>query len=165
MCPRTEVVMAKRKIRTENAPCLYKVAKPVSEFNEKLWELLDDMAETMYDADGCGLAAPQVGVLKRVVVIDCSEDRTGLIEAIDPEIIYTEGEQAGMEGCLSFPDQKGWVIRPNIAIMRAFDRNGNQYELRGEGLLARAMQHECDHLDGKVYKRLVVPTPEDYKEE
>ena len=119
----------------------------------------------MYHAEGVGLAGPQVGVLRRVVVIDCSAERDGLIEAVNPEIIYTEGEQAGMEGCLSFPDEQGWVVRPNIAVMRAFDRHGNEFELRGEGLLARAMLHECDHLDGKVYKRLVVPTPEDYKEE
>ncbi|MCR5610678.1 MAG: peptide deformylase [Clostridiales bacterium] len=152
--------MAIRKIQTENAPCLYKVAKPVAKFDNKLGELLDDMAETMYEADGVGLAAPQVGILRRVVVIDCSEDRNGLIEAINPEIVYTEGEQGGMEGCLSFPDQQGYVIRPNIAVMKAFDRNGNEFELRGEGLLARAMLHECDHLDGKVYKRLVIPTPE-----
>ncbi len=157
--------MAKRKIRTEDAPCLYKIAKPVKDFDPKLWELLDDMAETMYDADGCGLAAPQVGVLRRVIVMDCSEERSSLIEAINPEIVYTEGEQGGMEGCLSFPEQQGYVIRPNIAVMRAYDRNGKQFELRGEGLLARAMLHECDHLDGLVYKRLVIPTPEDYKED
>ena len=157
--------MAIRKIQTGDAACLYKVAKPVKEFNEKLWQLLDDMAETMYEADGCGLAGPQVGILRRVVVIDCSEDRDQLIEAINPEIIETSGEQGGMEGCLSFPDEQGYVIRPNVAVMRAFDRNGNEFTIRGEGLLARAMLHECDHLDGKVYKRLVIPTPEDYKED
>ena len=156
--------MAIRKIRTEDAPCLYKLAKPVSVFDEKLGVLLDDMAETMYNADGCGLAGPQVGVLRRVIVIDCSEDRNELIEAINPEIVHTEGEQGGMEGCLSFPDQQGYVIRPNIAVMRAYDRHGDLFELRGEGLLARAMLHECDHLDGKVYKRLVIPTPKDYKD-
>lgn len=157
--------MAIRKIQTENAPCLYKTAKPVVSFDEKLGQLLDDMADTMYAADGCGLAGPQIGILRRVVVIDCSESRDELIEAINPEIIHTEGEQGGMEGCLSFPDQQGYVIRPNIAVMRAFDRYGNEFELRGEGLLARAMLHECDHLDGKVYKRLVIPTPENYKED
>ena len=157
--------MAIRKIKTGEAECLYKTAKPVKAFDEKLGELLDDMAETMYKADGCGLAAPQVGVLRRVVVIDCSEDRDGLIEAINPEITETSGEQGGMEGCLSFPDESGYVVRPNVAVMRAFDRYGNEFELRGEGLLARAMLHECDHLDGKVYKRLVIPTPEDYKED
>ncbi len=157
--------MAIRKIQTGDAACLYKVAKPVKEFNEKLWQLLDDMAQTMYEADGCGLAGPQVGILRRVVVIDCSEDRDQLIEAINPEIIETSGEQGGMEGCLSFPDEQGYVIRPNVAVMRAFDRNGNEFTIRGEGLLARAMLHECDHLDGKVYKRLVIPTPEDYKED
>ncbi len=156
--------MAIRKIQTGSAPCLYKTAKPVKVFDEKLHQLLDDMAETMYEAEGVGLAAPQVGVLRRVVVIDCSEERTELIEAINPEIIETSGEQGGMEGCLSFPDEQGYVVRPNVAVMRAFDRNGNEFELRGEGLLARAMLHECDHLDGKVYKRLVIPTPEDYQE-
>lgn len=157
--------MAIRKIKTGEAECLYKTAKPVKAFDERLGELLDDMAETMYKADGCGLAAPQVGVLRRVVVIDCSEDRDGLIEAINPEITETSGEQGGLEGCLSFPDESGYVVRPNVAVMRAFDRYGNEFELRGEGLLARAMLHECDHLDGKVYKRLVIPTPEDYKED
>ena len=156
--------MALRKIQTGSAPCLYKTAKPVKAFDEKLGQLLDDMAETMYEADGCGLAAPQIGVLRRVVVIDCSEERNELIEAINPEIIHTEGEQGGMEGCLSFPDEEGYVIRPNVAVMRAFDRDGNEFELRGEGLLARAMLHECDHLDGKVYKRLVIPKPEEKEE-
>lgn len=157
--------MAKRIIKTGEAECLYKIAKPVKNFDEKLGQLLDDMAETMYEADGCGLAAPQVGVIRRVIVIDCSEERDELIEAVNPEIIFTEGEQGGMEGCLSFPEEQGYVIRPNVAIMRAFDRFGNEFEVRGEGLLARAMLHECDHLDGKVYKRLVIPTPEDYDPE
>lgn len=157
--------MAKRTIKTGEAEVLYKVSKPVKSFDEKLHQLLDDMAETMYAADGVGLAAPQVGVLRRVVVIDCSESRDELIEAVNPEIIETSGEQAGMEGCLSFPDEQGWVIRPNVAVMRAYDRHGNMFEVRGEGLLARAMLHECDHLDGRVYKTLVVPTPEGYGEE
>lgn len=157
--------MAKRIIKTGEAEVLYKVSKPVKSFDEKLHQLLDDMADTMYAADGVGLAAPQVGVLRRVVVIDCSEGRDELIEAVNPEIIETSGEQAGMEGCLSFPDEQGWVIRPNVAVMRAYDRDGNLFEMRGEGLLARAMLHECDHLDGRVYKELVVPTPEGYSEE
>ncbi|MBQ1817529.1 MAG: peptide deformylase [Clostridia bacterium] len=157
--------MAKRTIKTGEAEVLYKTSKPVKAFDEKLHQLLDDMAETMYAADGVGLAAPQVGVLRRVVVIDCSEGRDELIEAVNPEIIETSGEQAGMEGCLSFPDEQGWVIRPNVAVMRAYDRDGNMFEMRGEGLLARAMLHECDHLDGRVYKTLVVPTPEGYGEE
>ena len=157
--------MAKRSIKTGEAEVLYKVSKPVKSFDEKLHQLLDDMADTMYAADGVGLAAPQVGVLRRVVVIDCSESRDELIEAVNPEIIETSGEQAGMEGCLSFPDEQGWVIRPNVAVMRAYDRHGNMFEMRGEGLLARAMLHECDHLDGRVYKTLVVPTPEGYGEE
>ena len=157
--------MAKRTIKTGEAEVFYKVSKPVKSFDEKLHQLLDDMADTMYAADGVGLAAPQVGVLRRVVVIDCSESRDELIEAVNPEIIETSGEQAGMEGCLSFPDEQGWVIRPNVAVMRAYDRHGNMFEMRGEGLLARAMLHECDHLDGRVYKTLVVPTPEGYGEE
>lgn len=157
--------MAIRKIYTDDAPCLYKKAKPVKAFDEKLAQLLDDMAETMYDAEGCGLAAPQVGILRRVIVMDCTEERNGLIEAIDPEIIYTEGEQGGIEGCLSFPGESGYVVRPNVAVMRAYDRNGNEFELRGEGLLARCMLHECDHLDGRVYTSLVIPTPPDYKED
>ena len=157
--------MAKRTIKTGEAEVLYKVSKPVKSFDEKLHQLLDDMADTMYAADGVGLAVPQVGVLRRVVVIDCSESRDELIEAVNPEIIETSGEQAGMEGCLSFPDEQGWVIRPNVAVMRAYDRHGNMFEMRGEGLLARAMLHECDHLDGRVYKTLVVPTPEGYGEE
>lgn len=157
--------MAIRNIFKDEAECLYKKCRPVEKFDEKLFRLLDDMAETMYAADGVGLAAPQVGILRRVVVIDCSEERDGLIEAINPEIIETEGEQGGMEGCLSFPDEQGYVVRPNVAVMRAFDRYGNEFELRGEGLLARAMLHECDHLDGKVYKRLVIPAPEEFEEQ
>lgn len=157
--------MAIRKIFTDDAPCLYKKTKPVTSFDDRLAQLLDDMADTMYDADGCGLAGPQIGILRRVIVMDCSEDRAELIEAVNPEIIYTEGEQGDMEGCLSFPGESGYVIRPNIAVMRAFDRHGNQFELRGEGLLARCMLHECDHLEGRVYKTLVIPTPPDYKSE
>ena len=157
--------MAIRNIYTDDAPCLYKKAKPVKVFDNKLGELLDDMAETMYKADGCGLAGPQIGILRRVIVMDCTEERDGLIEAIDPEIIYTEGEQGGMEGCLSFPGESGYVVRPNIVVMRAYDRHGIEFELRGEGLLARCMLHECDHLDGRVYTSLVIPTPPDYKDD
>ena len=157
--------MAIRNIRTGDDACLYKTAKPVVNFDEKLGMLLDDMAQTMYEVDGCGLAAPQVGILRRVIVIDCSEKRNKLIEAINPEIIETSGEQGGMEGCLSFPGEQGYVVRPMKATMRAYDRHGNQFEIEGEGLLARAMLHECDHLDGKVYKRLVEPTPEGYDED
>lgn len=154
--------MAIRKIYTGDSECLYKAAKPVNEFNKRLFDILDDMADTMYDAEGCGLAGPQVGILRRIVVIDCSEEGNSLIEAINPQVIYTEGEQGGMEGCLSFPNEQGYVIRPNIAVMHAQDRNGEFFEVRGEGLLARAILHECDHLDGKVYKSLVIPTPPDY---
>ena len=155
--------MAIRKIYTDEAECLYKTAKPVKAFDERLGQLLDDMAETMYDADGCGLAGPQVGILRRVIVMDCSEDRDGLIEAVDPEIISTEGEQGGMEGCLSFPGEQGYVVRPSVVVMRALDRYGKPFEVRGEGLLARCIMHECDHLDGHVYKELVIPAPEGYE--
>lgn len=157
--------MAIRKIYTDDAACLYKKAKPVMEFNKHLHDILDDMADTMYDAEGVGLAGPQIGIMRRIVVIDCSAAGDSLIEAINPEIIYTEGEQGDMEGCLSFPGESGWVVRPSIAVMRAYDRNGELFEIRGEGLLARAILHECDHLEGKVYKSLVVPTPPDFKEE
>ncbi len=157
--------MAIRRIYTGNSLCLYKKAKPVTAFDERLAELIDDMAQTMYDADGLGLAAPQIGILRRVVVIDCSEGRNELIEAVNPGVVYVAGEQGGLEGCLSFPNESGYVVRPNIAVMRAQDRNGVEFEIRAEGLLARAILHECDHLDGKVYKRLVIPTPDSYDPE
>ena len=157
--------MALRKIFTDDAECLYKVTKPVVKFDERLWQLLDDMADTMYNAEGVGLAAPQVGILRRAFVIDITEDRSGLIEFINPKIVSTGGLQRGYEGCLSFPDKRGYVERPNVVVIRAFDRNGNEFEMKGEGLLARAMLHESDHLDGKVYLRLVKDPPEDFKEE
>ncbi len=152
--------MAIRNIFTGDAECLYKVAKPVEKFDARLAALLDDMADTMYHADGVGLAAPQVGILRRVVVIDCGE---GLIEAINPEIIETSGEQCGYEGCLSFPGKSGYVVRPNEVVMRAYNRNGELIEYRGEGLLARAMLHECDHLDGHVYLEKVTEAPEGFE--
>lgn len=153
--------MAIRKIFTDDSECLYKVCKPVVKFDEKLHTLLDDMADTMYDAEGVGLAAPQIGILRRVVVIDCGD---GLIEAINPEIISTSGEQGGMEGCLSFPGKSGYVVRSNVVTMRAQNRNGDVVEYTGEGLLARAMLHECDHIDGHVYLEKVSEPPEDFEE-
>ena len=150
------IKMALRRIFTDDAECLYKVAKPVEKFDKKLWTLLDDMADTMYGAGGVGLAAPQIGILRRVVVIDCGD---GIIEAINPEIIETSGEQGDFEGCLSFPGKHGYVIRPNEVVMRAYNRNGELMEYRGEGLLARAMLHECDHLDGHVYLEKVIDPP------
>ena len=141
--------MAKRKIFTDDAPCLYKVCRPVERFDGKLSELIDDMAETMYQAEGVGLAGPQVGMLRRVFVIDVGE---GILEFINPEILETSGTQNGAEGCLSFPGEYGMVERPNFVRVKAQDRNGNWFEMEGEELFARAVCHENDHLDGIVFK-------------
>ncbi len=137
-----------RKIITLGNETLRMTSKPMQKFDLRLWLLLRDMAETMYDADGVGLAAPQVGILRRVVVIDIGE---GLVELINPEIIATEGEQAGAEGCLSVPGRRGYVRRPNKVTVRALDRKGKPFEITGEGLMARALCHEIDHLDGRMY--------------
>lgn len=153
--------MAKRRIMTGDAECLYKVCRKVDNFDKRLAVLLDDMAETMYDAEGVGLAAPQVGILKRAVVIDCGD---GLVELINPEILETSGEQGGYEGCLSFPGESGYVVRPNHVRVRAMNRFGAECEYEGEGLFARAILHETDHLNGLVYKRLVTEAPEGYDE-
>ena len=144
--------MAYRKVRTEEDEVLRKVSKEVKKFDESLWTLLDDMADTMYEENGVGLAAPQIGILKRIFVIDIGE---GLIEFINPEVITTEGEQFGEEGCLSVPNKYGNVRRPNYVKMRAMDRHGNLFEVEGTELMARAMLHENDHLDGKLYVDLV----------
>lgn len=144
-----EITVAIRQIVTDEE-FLRKKCKPVEKFDEKLWMLLDDMAETMYSTNGVGLAAIQVGVLRRAVVIDI-EDENGLIELINPEVIKTSGEQDGQEGCLSFPRKYGDVKRPNKVTVRAFDRHGKQFEITGQELLARALCHETDHLDGKVF--------------
>ena len=153
--------MAKRRIMTGDAECLYKVCRKVDNFDKRLAVLLDDMAETMYDAEGVGLAAPQVGILKRAVVIDCGN---GLVELINLEILETSGEQGGYEGCLSFPGESGYVVRPNHVRVRAMNRFGEECEYEGEGLFARAILHETDHLNGLVYKRLVTEAPEGYDE-
>ncbi len=142
--------MAIRKIMKLGDEALRKVCKPMQKFDLRLWLLLRDMADTMYKADGVGLAAPQVGILRRVVVIDVGDDH-GLIELVNPEIIATEGEQAGSEGCLSVPGRRGYVVRPNKVTVRAQDRKGKWFEITGEGLLARAFCHEIDHLDGIIY--------------
>lgn len=154
--------MAIRQIFKNDAECLYKKCRPVERFDKKLSDLIDDMADTMYEADGVGLAAPQVGILRRVFVIDCGD---GLVEMVNPEIIETSGEQGGMEGCLSFPGKHGYVVRPNHVRVQAYDRNGDLYEYEGEELFARAILHENDHLDGLIYTRLVTDPPEGYKEE
>ena len=140
--------MALREMRYKDDEVLYKRCKEVKKFDEKLAILLDDMHETMQKANGVGLAAPQIGILKRAVIIDIGD---GKIELINPEIIETSGSQTGNEGCLSFPGLFGEVERPNYVKVKAFDRNGNEFELEGEELLARAICHECDHLDGVVF--------------
>ncbi len=139
-----------RKILELGDENLRKTCKPMPKFDLRLWLLLRDMADTMYDAEGVGLAAPQVGILRRVVVIDVGDER-GLIELVNPQIIATEGEQAGSEGCLSVPGRRGYVVRPNKVTVRAQDRKGKWFEITGEGLLARAFCHEIDHLDGIIY--------------
>ena len=140
--------MAFRNILMNDNPRLRKKSKPVEKINSKLNELLDDMAETMYEAKGLGLAAPQVGVLRRVVVIDVGD---GLIELINPEIIKAEGQQREEEGCLSLPDKQGIVLRPARVLIHALNRYGKEIKLTGEGVLARALCHEIDHLDGVLF--------------
>jgi peptide deformylase len=129
-------------------PLLRKQAKPVTEFNNRLHKLLDDMTETLYAAQGAGLAAPQVGILRRVIVLDCGD---GLVELINPEIIEATGEQIGREGCLSYPGHNGNVKRAATVKLRSQDRDGNSREFSGEGYLARCFQHEIDHLNGVLY--------------
>ncbi|MCI6729795.1 MAG: peptide deformylase [Clostridiales bacterium] len=144
--------MAIRKIMTEKDSALHKVCRPVTDFNGRLHRLLDDLAETLDEAQGAGLAAPQVGILRRVVVIDVGE---GLMELVNPEIVEQEGEQDGPEGCLSVPGKWGLVKRPNHVKVRAQDRNGQWFEAEGEGLLARCFCHELEHLDGHLYTEKV----------
>ena len=140
--------MAIRQIREKDDEVLYKQCKVVTKFDKKLGILLDDMYDTMQDRDGVGLAAPQVGILKRVVVIEIDDEK---IELINPEIIKTSGSQDGAEGCLSFPKVFGYVERPNVVKVKAQDRNGKEFTIEGKELLARALCHECDHLDGVVF--------------
>ena len=144
--------MGIRKILTDKDPALHKVCKPVESFDRKLHKLLDDMAETMDDAGGVGLAAPQVGILRRAVVVDTGDC---VLELVNPELIETSGEQEGAEGCLSVPGKYGLVRRPYIAKVRAQDRDGNWFEAEGEELIARCFCHELDHLDGIVYTQVM----------
>ena len=144
--------MALRQIRTIGDPCLTKVCKEVEEVNERTLTLIDDMLDTMYEAEGVGLAAPQVGVLKRIVVIDVGE---GPIVMINPEILETSGSQTGSEGCLSVPGKAGTVTRPDYVKAKAYDEEMNEYVIEGEELLARAICHELAHLDGHLYTELV----------
>lgn len=145
--------MALRSIVTEGDEILRKKCREVTEYNEKLWNLLDDMAQTMYNAEGVGLAAPQVGLLRRVVVIDIGE---GLIELINPVVVSKSGSQIGQEGCLSCPGEWGIVERPNTVKVEAFNRNGEKFEIEGHELLARALCHEIDHLDGTIFKDVAI---------
>lgn len=140
--------MALRRVTKMGEPVLRKVCKPVTKFDEKLAQLLDDMADTMYEADGVGLAAPQVGMLKRAVIVDVGD---GIIELINPEIIETSGEQTDIEGCLSVDNINEEVTRPYFVKVKAQDRNGNEFEIAGEELLARAFCHEIDHLNGILF--------------
>ena len=140
--------MATRKILHEGDETLRKISRPIKEIDKRTKILMDDMAETMYAAQGVGLAAPQVGVLRRVVVIDIGE---GLLELVNPEIVATSGSVIDAEGCLSIPNRRCTVERPQKVTVRALNRRGRQFEIEGEGLLARALCHEIDHLDGILY--------------
>ena len=144
--------MGLRKILTDKEPALHKVCKPVVNFDAKLFKLLDDMKETLQDANGVGLAAPQVGILRRVVLVDTGEE---VLELINPELLETDGEQEGAEGCLSVPGKYGLVKRPYYAKVRAQDRHGEWFECEGEELIARCFCHELDHLDGIVYTEVM----------
>ena len=144
--------MGLRKILTDKEPALHKVCKPVEKFDWRLHKLLNDMADTMEDANGVGLAAPQVGILRRVVVVDTGD---GILELVNPTIIETDGKQEGPEGCLSVPGKYGLVKRPYYAKVRAQDRNGEWFEAEGEELIARCFCHELDHLDGIVYTQVM----------
>ena len=146
--------MAIRIIREDGDEVLRKKCKPVEKMTDRLNELIDDMFETMYDANGVGLAAPQVGILRRIVVIDTYEGNPLVL--INPEIIETEGEQIGPEGCLSLPGLQGEVARPERVVCKALDRDMKEITVEGEGLLARAICHETDHLDGILYKDLAI---------
>jgi peptide deformylase len=143
-----EVTMAIRNIREIGDEILTKTAREVTELTPKITELIDDMFETMYASNGCGLAAPQVGIRKRIVVIDCGDQPLVLI---NPVILKTKGSQTGNEACLSVPGKVGVVTRPNYAKVKALDENFNEYIIEGEELLARCLCHEIDHLDGKLY--------------
>ena len=147
--------MALRNIRVLGDPVLEKTCRPVEKMNLRLKTLVADMFETMYEAGGVGLAAPQVGILRRIVVIDCGLEEPQPIVLVNPEILEKEGEQTGDEGCLSYPGKCGTVTRPEKVKVKAFDINMEPFELEAEGLLARAVCHECDHLDGIMYTKLV----------
>lgn len=144
--------MALRTIRIQGDPVLTKKCREITEMTPKIKELIDDMLDTMYEANGVGLAGPQVGVLKRIVVIDIGE---GPVVMINPVILEKSGEQTGDEGCLSLPGKTGTVTRPNYVKAHAFDENMEEYEIEGTELMARAICHELDHLDGHMYTEIV----------
>ena len=144
--------MGLRKILTDQEPALHKVCKPVIAFDNKLHKLLDDMQETLIDSNGVGLAAPQVGILRRVVLVDVGDE---ILELVNPSLLETDGEQVGAEGCLSVPGRYGLVKRPYWAKVRAQDRYGDWYEVEGEELIARCFCHELDHLDGIIYTEVM----------
>ena len=147
--------MALRKILTDKEPALHKICKPVTDFDAKLHKLLDDMTETLIESGGVGLAAPQVGILRRVFLVDVGMEENEIVEFINPEIIETDGEQVGPEGCLSVPGKYGLVKRPYYAKVRAQDRNGEWFEAEGEELIGRCFCHENDHLDGIIYTEVM----------
>ena len=147
--------MGIRKILTDKDPALHKVCKPVTAFDGKLHKLLDDMRETLVDSGGVGLAAPQVGILRRVFLVDVGLDGNEIMEFINPEILETDGEQEGAEGCLSVPGKYGLVKRPYWVKVRAQDRYGDWFEAEGEELIGRCFCHENDHLDGIVYTQVM----------
>ena len=140
--------MATRNIITEGNPTLSKISRPVTSFDDRLATLIDDMKETLVQANGIGLAAPQVGVLRRVVVVDLGDE---IIELVNPKILEQSGEQDGLEGCLSVPERFGMVKRPNFVKLEAQDRHGDWFEYEGEELIARCFCHELEHLDGHLY--------------
>jgi len=144
--------MGIRRILTHREPALHKACKPVVNFDAKLHKLLDDMHETLADSGGVGLAAPQVGILRRVVLVDTGEE---VLELVNPTLVETDGEQIGAEGCLSVPGKYGLVKRPYYAKVRAQDRFGEWYEAEGEELTARCFCHELDHLDGIIYTEVM----------
>ncbi len=144
--------MGLRKILTDKEPALHKVCKPVEKFDWRLHKLLNDMRDTLVDSGGVGLAAPQVGILRRVVVVDLGDE---ILELVNPVMLETDGEQTGPEGCLSVPGKYGLVKRPYYAKVRAQDRDGNWFEAEGEELIGRCFCHELDHLDGIIYTQVM----------
>ena len=158
--------MGLRKILNDTEPALHKVCKPVEQFDKKLHALLKDMEDTLIESGGVGLAAPQVGILRRVVLVDTGDE---ILELINPSLLETDGEQVGPEGCLSVPGKYGLVKRPYYAKVRAQDRDGNWFEAEGEELIARCFCHELDHLDGIIYtevmERYLTPEELEFDEE